>query len=64
MPTFGSDIEEWHSSNDQEDPYFEFLVDNFISASGDVEMFANLCYQQRTLYIKREVINNNLMDMQ
>lgn len=36
MPTFGSDIEEWHSSDDQEYPYFESLVDNFISASGDV----------------------------
>ena len=36
MPTFGSDIEEWHSPYDQEDPYFESLMDNFLSASGDV----------------------------
>jgi hypothetical protein len=32
LPTFGSDIEEWHSS----DPYIESLVDNFINASRDV----------------------------
>ncbi|KAG0531614.1 hypothetical protein BDA96_04G037600 [Sorghum bicolor] len=36
LPTFGSDIEEWHSPYDQEDPYFESLMDNFLSASGDV----------------------------
>jgi hypothetical protein len=36
LPTFGSDTEEWHFSDDQEDLYFKSLVDNFVSAVGDV----------------------------
>jgi hypothetical protein len=30
LPTFGS-TEEWYSSDGEDDPYFESLVDNFIA---------------------------------
>ncbi|CAN6234081.1 unnamed protein product, partial [Urochloa humidicola] len=32
LPTFGSDNQEWHPSDDEGDPYFKYLVDNFINA--------------------------------
>ncbi|GJM90144.1 hypothetical protein PR202_ga06397 [Eleusine coracana subsp. coracana] len=33
---FGSDTEEWHPSDVEEDQYFKSMVDNFVSASADV----------------------------
>uniref|UniRef100_A0A0A9CV91 DUF3615 domain-containing protein n=1 Tax=Arundo donax TaxID=35708 RepID=A0A0A9CV91_ARUDO len=34
--TFGSDTEEWHSSDSDDDPYFNSLVENFVIAAEDV----------------------------
>ncbi|CAN6242981.1 unnamed protein product [Urochloa humidicola] len=33
LQTFGSDNQEWHPSDDEDDPYFKYLVDNFINAA-------------------------------